>query len=223
MENKRVNLLITLSIISGTVLLISNLAATKLFNFCGVSMDAGILIFPLSYIVGDLIVEFYGKDTARVVIWGGFAMNLVGMLVLLLAVHLPAYENWTNQEAFATIFGFMPRVVIGSLIAYVVSSLVNNFVFECIRHATHHRHFAARALGSSVIAKFFDIIIFEVIAFAGILSFKEFLVQVLVAYGAGMLLETILTPVTSFIVKLIDRAFNTIECEMIDEGGRHCH
>ena len=198
---EKIRILITLAVFSAGILLISNLAATKLWDFCGIAVDGGVLIFPLSYIIGDLIIELYDKKVANYIIYIGFGLNLLAVLVFWAVGVLPEYASWNGQEAYQTILGFAPRVIFGSLIAYLTSGLMNNLVFERIRARTGDAKMWVRFLGSSAVAHLFDSLIFETVAFLGVLSFEEFLVQAGFAYLAGIILEIILTPISYWVVK----------------------
>lgn len=194
-----------LTALSASVLVISNIVAVKLWNFCGIAVDGGIAIFPLSYIIGDVVMELYGKKIGDHVVFVGFAINIMAVLVFLLVGALPEYPGWGGQESYNAILGFTPRIVIGSLAGYVTSGLVNNFVFAKIKKRTGEKYLFLRSLGSSMIAKVFDILLFDTIAFLGVLSFSEFCSQVAFAYGAGIVLEILLTPLTYLVVKALKK------------------
>ena len=169
--NIRQTTLIYLTAISAGILLISNLAATKLWNMFGIAVDGGILCFPISYILGDIIIEFYGKKVAKSVIFSSLLLNILAALVF-----------------------------IGSLTAYFFSQFSNNFIFEKIKKKTGSKLFLVRALGSSIVAHFLDSLVFETIAFLGVLPFNDFLNQALFAYLLGLGLELILSPIELLIV-----------------------
>lgn len=203
----RIKNLIAISILSGGVLLISNLAATKIWSFCGIPFDGGLLLFPLSYVLGDLAIELFGRKVARSIIWSSFVLNMIAAIILIVVGMLPPYSEWNNQSAYEAILGFAPRVVVGSLIAYVVSSLVNNMIFQKIKDSTlverRDKSFFSRAVGSSAIAKLIDIIVFETIAFLYVLPLKDFLIQMAFAYLAGMILEIALFPITNLLAHVL--------------------
>ena len=129
----------------------------------------------------------------------------MAVLVFLLVGALPEYPGWGGQESYNAILGFTPRIVIGSLAGYVTSGLVNNFVFAKIKKRTGEKYLFLRSLGSSMIAQVFDILLFDTIAFLGVLSFSEFCSQVAFAYGAGIVLEILLTPLTYLVVKALKK------------------
>lgn len=201
MRNFKDKLLIYFVAISAGTLLISNLSAVKLWSLAGIAVDGGILVFPLTYIIGDLIVEFYGEKTARHVIFSSFLVNIIAVLIFYLAICLPPYPNWNMQEAFASVLGFTPRIIIGSLIAYLCANFLNNHLFTKLKNGNNifSKSFIARALGSSAFAHIIDSFIFETIAFFGVLSFNEFLLQAVFAYLLGIGLEIILSPVEMLI------------------------
>lgn len=200
-DMKKVKIMLFLTALSASVLVVSNIVAVKLWDFFGIAVDGGIAIFPLTYIIGDLVVELYGKKWANYTVFIGFAINILAVLVFLLVGALPEYPGWGGQEAYNAILGFTPRIVIGSLTGYVVAGLVNNFTFEKIKKHTGEKFLFLRSLGSSAVAKVFDILLFDTIAFFGVLSFPEFCSQVAFAYGAGLALEVLLTPLTYLAVK----------------------
>lgn len=203
MINFKQKLLIYFATISVGTLLISNLAAVKLWDLFGIAVDGGIVLFPLTYIIGDLIVEFYGKKIAKHIIMAGFFVNVMAIIVFYIVIALPAYDGWNMQEAYASVLGFAPRIILGSLIAYVCSNLFNNYLFTKLKdgNGIFASSFIARALGSSAFAHIVDCFIFEIIAFIGVLSFQEFLTQAIFAYVLGLGLELILSPMEAIIAK----------------------
>lgn len=129
MKRNQVKLLIIFTALSAGTLLISNLSAVKLWDLAGIAVDGGLILFPLSYILGDLIVEFYGKEISRTVILSGFAINLIAALVFWIVIALPPYDGWNLQEAYAAVLGYSPRIILGSLAGYLTSNLLNNHLF----------------------------------------------------------------------------------------------
>ena len=168
-------------------------------------MDGGIIVFPLTYVLGDLIMELYGKKIANYIIYVSLGINLLAVIIFLLVGLLPEYSGWGNQAAYNTILGFTPRLVAASLISYVTSRLLNNYVFEKIKKRTGEKKLWMRFIGSSLVARFADSLIFETVAFIGVLSFNEFLLQAGFAYVAGALLEVALIPVSYFVVKKLKK------------------
>lgn len=199
--NIRQTTLIYLTAISAGILLISNLAATKLWNMFGIAVDGGILCFPISYILGDIIIEFYGKKVAKSVIFSSLLLNTLAALVFWAVCVLPPFAGTEEmQNSIVNVLGFAPRIIIGSLTAYLFSQFSNNFIFEKIKKKTGSKLFLVRALGSSIVAHFLDSLVFETIAFLGVLPFNDFLNQALFAYLLGLGLELILSPIELLIV-----------------------
>ena len=199
--NVKQTTLIYLTAISAGILLISNLAATKLWNMFGIAVDGGILCFPISYILGDIIIEFYGKKVAKSVIFSSLLLNILAALVFWAVCVLPPFAGTEEmQNSIVNVLGFAPRIIIGSLTAYLFSQFSNNFIFEKIKKKTGSKLFLVRALGSSVVAHFLDSLVFETIAFLGVLPFNDFLNQALFAYLLGLGLELILSPIELLIV-----------------------
>lgn len=194
--------------LSVATLLISNLASTKLFDFFGTGlvMDGGAVIFPISYVLGDVIVELYGKARARRIIVMTVVMNLLAALVFLVVQAMPPGEGWENQAAFETILGFAPRIVLASFAAYLLGQFLNAHVFEAIRHTSYGgRNLWWRALGSSLAGNLIDSLVFTVIAFIGVISARQLTALVLLAFVVKMLGETLLLPVTYAVVKWLRR------------------
>lgn len=213
MTNEKQRICIYFAIISASTLLISNVAAIKLWNFFGIAVDGGIILFPLTYIIGDLIIEFYGKKIAKNIIIAGFLMNVIAVLLFYIVIALPAYQDWTLQNAFASVLGFAPRIIIASLIAYVCSNIFNNYIFTKLkkRKGIFSKSFIARALGSSAFAHIIDSGIFETIAFLGVLPFNAFLAQAGLAYILGISLEIILSPFEITIAKKLRKKLTTYQ------------
>ena len=203
----RNKVLIFFSVMSGGILLISNIAAVKIWDFFGVPVDGGIILFPLSYILADLTVEFFGSKKANCIILSSSILNIVAILVFFIVGRLPGYDGWNLQESYDAILGFASRIVCGSLTAYLISSIVNNIVFEKIRKATiieeRNKKFWYRAIGSSAVAHIIDSLIFELVAFYGVLPVKDFIMQAVFAYAAGMIFEIVLSPITVIVANKI--------------------
>jgi len=194
-----------LTALTATVLIVSNLSSTKMFDFFGTGLvwDGGAILFPISYILGDVITEFYGFKGAKKVIWIAFAMNIIAVLALYIVQLLPPGPGWGNQAAYEAIIGFMPRIVIASLTAFVTGQILNSYVFVKIKEITGTKHLWQRALGSSLVGNLVDTVIFTTIAFVGTISTFQFGGLLLIAYVSKMVGETALLPVTYGTVRLI--------------------
>ena len=152
------------------VLLISNVASTKIVMFGPFTFDGGTLLFPLSYIFGDILTEVYGYKKAKRVIWIGFAGSFLAALVFIIVGKLPAAADWPYQEAYNNILGLTPRIVLASLIAYLSGAFSNSYILAKLKIKTKGRFLWLRAIASTLLGQGLDTALFVVIAFAGILS-----------------------------------------------------
>ena len=178
------------------LLLISNIGATKLIHFGPIITDGGAFLFPLVYIVGDVLTEVYGFKAARKVIFMGFAMAVLAAITFYLVQISPAADGWENQSAFESILGFVPRIVLASVCGFLIGQLLNSWSLALIKGYTKEQKLWVRLIGSTVIGELADTIVFCTIAFYGIITGKDFLNYVLVGYVYKTLLEVILLPVT---------------------------
>jgi len=190
------------------VLLVSNLASTKmidLFN-TGFVIDGGAVVFPVGYVLNDVIVELYGFSRARKIVVATVAMNLLAALTFLLVTQLPPGTGWAYQDAFQQILGFAPRIVFGSFVAYLVGQILNAYVFDRLRQTgTGSRYLWWRALGSSLVGDLTDTIIFSVIAFAGTITGTQLVALIVIAYLMKIVGQTVLLPVTYLVLGRIRR------------------
>jgi uncharacterized integral membrane protein (TIGR00697 family) len=193
--------------LSVTVLIVSNIASTKLFDFFGTGLvwDGGAILFPLAYVLNSAITEVYGFKVARKIVVVTFAMNLLAVLALLIVQILPPGVGWENQAAYEAIIGFMPRLVAGSLVAYVIGQVIAAFVFAKIKVATKGKRLWLRALGSGFVGDFIDTVIFVTVAFAGVISSVQFIGLIGIAYTTKIIGEAVLLPVTYRLVKFMKK------------------
>jgi len=187
------------------VLLISNVASTKIVDFGWFTFDGGTLIFPVSYIFGDILTEVYGYRRSRKVIWLGFISAAVMSIVFGVVGVLPAAREWPNQEAYEKILGMTPRIVIASLIAYWAGEFSNSYVLAKMKLFTRGRWLWTRTIGSTLIGEGVDTALFATIAFGGLLS-SSLLTGVIVSnyiFKCGV--EAVFTPITYIIVGWLKR------------------
>lgn len=196
MNRKQYQYLGAISVFFVAVLLISNVAAAKIVQIGWLSFDGGTLLFPLSYIFGDILTEVYGYKRSRSVIWLGFFSAAVMSLIFLVVGLLPASPEWGGQDAYDTILGFVPRIVGASLIAYLAGEFCNSFVLAKMKIATKGRWLWTRTIGSTLVGELVDSAIFVIVAFAGIFS-SELLVTMFISnYLFKTAVEILFTPVT---------------------------
>ncbi len=188
------------------VLLISNAASTKIVDLGIFVFDGGTLLFPLSYIFGDILTEVYGYRKARQVIWTGFFSAALMSAVFAVVGFLPAAKGWENQAAYDAILGMVPRIVIASLIAYFAGEFSNSFVLAKMKIITKGKMLWARTIGSTVVGEGVDTMLFATIAFYGTLPAEIFIALVASNYVFKVGVEVIFTPLTYKIVNFLKKA-----------------
>jgi uncharacterized integral membrane protein (TIGR00697 family) len=178
------------------VLLISNVASSKIVELGPFTFDGGTLLFPISYIFGDILTEVYGYRRSRRVIWAGFGSAALMAGVLALVGALPPAEGWPYQEAYEAILGITPRIVLGSLIAYFAGEFSNSYTLARMKVLTQGRWLWTRTIGSTLVGEGVDTVLFVTIAFAGTLPWSLFWSIVISNYVFKVGLEVVMTPVT---------------------------
>jgi queuosine precursor transporter len=181
-----------------TCLITANIIAVKIISVGPFFFPAAIVIFPLSYIFGDILTEVYGYRLARRIIWLGFGCNLIFVLFAWIGQILPSAPFWQDQAAYKSIIGFTPRLFIASLAGYLVGEFANSFVLARMKILTKGRWLWTRTIGSTVIGQAFDTSLFIVIAFIGTSSFVP--IMILYHWGGKVLIEAAATPATYAIV-----------------------
>jgi len=186
-------------------LIVSNIVAVKLIMPLGLVLPAAIVVFPLSYILGDVLTEVYGYRSARRVIWIGFAGNLVAVLGIVAAGALTPAPFWHGQAAFESILGQTPRILGASFAAYLVGEFANAFVLAKMKIATGGRFLWARTIGSTLVGQALDSAIFITLAFGGIMPGAALIEAVIVQWLAKSAYEALATPVTYAVVGFLKR------------------
>ncbi len=189
-----------------TCLIVANIMAVKLIGVFGLVFDAGTLIFPISYIFGDVLTEVYGFRRARQVIWLGFLCNLLAVGAISLGLVLPAASFWEGQAAYERILGYAPRLLAASFVAYLIGELANSFVLARMKVATEGRWLWSRTIGSTVVGQGFDSLIFVLIAFYGTIPTSALLSVILTQWVLKSAYEALATPFTYLVVGRLKRA-----------------
>jgi queuosine precursor transporter len=187
------------------VLLISNIASTKILLFWKFTFDGGTILFPLSYIFGDILTEVYGYQRTRKVIWTGFLAALLMSLVLWVVQVLPPAPDWPNQQAYETLIGFVPRIVLASLTAYFAGEFINSFILSRLKVRMKGKYLWIRTIGSTLVGEGIDTTIFCMIAFYGVLPGPLLVTVILSNYIFKCLIEILFTPVTYGIVRFLKK------------------
>ena len=194
-----------LSILFNVCLIAANLLETKVIQVGSLTVTAGLLVFPISYIINDCIAEVWGFKKARLIIWSGFAMNFFVVALGLIAVAIPAAPFWEGEEHFNFVFGMAPRIVAASLMAFLVGSFLNAYVMSKMKVASQGRNFSARAIWSTVVGETADSLIFFPVAFGGVIAWKELLIMMGIQIVLKSMYEVIILPVTIRVVKAIKK------------------
>ena len=188
------------------VVLISNVASTKFVKLGPFSFDGGTILFPISYIFGDILTEVYGYRRSRRVIWTGFFCAALMAGVFALVGALPAAEGWENQAAYQAILGSTPRIVLGSLVAYFAGEFSNSFVLAKMKIWTQGRWLWKRTIGSTLIGEGVDSVLFVLVAFAGTIPWPLLWATLASNYVFKCGLEALMTPLTYRITGLLKRS-----------------
>lgn len=199
-------------------LLISNLIAGRLIEIASVVLPAAVLIFPVTYILGDVCTEVYGYRRARLVIWTGFAANCLMVGFALLAIALPAPAFFADRAAYATVLGLAPRVVLASLAAFWCGEFLNAFVLSVLKRATRGRHLWSRTIGSTLVGQAADTGIFITVAFAGLVPWPALVGMMWAQYLFKVAYEALCTPLTYAVVHHFKRAEGL---DVFDDGIRY--
>ena len=194
-----------LGILFNVCLIAANLLETKVIQIGSLTVTAGLLVFPISYIINDCIAEVWGFKKARLIIWSGFAMNFFVVALGLIAVAIPAAPFWEGEEHFNFVFGMAPRIVAASLMAFLVGSFLNAYVMSKMKVASQGRNFSARAIWSTVVGETADSLIFFPVAFGGVIAWKELLIMMGIQIVLKSMYEVIILPVTIRVVKVIKK------------------
>ena len=194
-----------LGILFNVCLIAANLLETKVIPIGSLTVTAGLLVFPISYIINDCIAEVWGFKKARLIIWSGFAMNFFVVALGLIAVAIPAAPFWEGEEHFDFVFGMAPRIVAASLMAFLVGSFLNAYVMSKMKVASRGRHFSARAILSTLAGETADSLIFFPVAFGGIIAWRELLIMMCIQIILKSMYEVIILPVTIRVVKAIKK------------------
>lgn len=188
------------------VLLLSNvIGAAKLSNIGGFTFGAGILFFPISYVIGDVLTEVYGYARARRVIWTGFAALIFMAFMSWAVVAMPPADTWGGQEAYEAVFGQVPRIVLASIIAFWAGEFVNSYVLARMKILTKGKALWSRTIGSTIFGQGVDSALFYPIAFLGVWETRDVLIVMVTNWLLKVLWEAVLTPVTYAAVGFLKR------------------
>ena len=190
-----------------TTLIVSNIVAVKIVDLWGLYVPAGtVTVFPLAYIFGDVLTEVYGYRRARLVIWLGFACNLLAVAAFAATQYLPAAPFWDGQAAYERILGYTPRLLVASFLAYLVGEFANAAVLSRLKLLTHGRLLWVRTIGSTLVGQGLDSLVFVTVAFVGTLAGPDLVRTMVTAWLVKSAYEALATPLTYLIVNGLKRA-----------------
>lgn len=187
------------------LLLISNIGGTKLIQLGPLITDGGAFLFPLVYVIGDILSEVYGFRAARRVIYTGFGLAALASMTFWVVQLAPPAPGYENQEAFAAVLGFVPRIVAASLAGYLVGQLLNAWVLVKIKERTQERALWLRLVASTVVGESADTVVFCTVAFYGVITGWEFVNYVFTGYVYKCLVEIVFLPVTYRVIAFVKR------------------
>lgn len=207
MEEKNVSkLFMCIGVIYVTCLLLSNLIAGKMWAVTdSVTLPAAVILFPITYIFGDIFTEVYGFKKARMIIWLGFIMSFFAVMIYLVTIALPHPGFWGNQEAYAIVLGTTPRVAVASFAGYLFGEFSNSMVLSKLKVLTKGKNLWIRTILSTVVGEGFDSIIFITISFAGTMDNATLAKMILFQYLFKVAYEVLFTPATYAIVNFIKK------------------
>ena len=187
-------------------LLLSNLIAGKMWAVTeDITLPAAVILFPVTYILGDVFTEVYGFRKARLIIWAGFAASFFAVIIYLITIALPHPGYWEGQEAYATVMGTTPRVAIASFAGYLFGEFSNSMILSRLKVVTGGRKLWLRTIGSTLIGEGVDSVIFIMISFWGTMENSVVLKMILFQYLFKVCYEILFTPVTYAVVKFIKK------------------
>ena len=194
-----------LGILFCVCLVAANLLETKVVRIWKITATAGLVVFPISYIINDCIAEVWGFRKARLIIWMGFAMNFMVVALGQLAIMMPAAPFWEGEEGFNFVFGMAPRIAVASLTAFLVGSFLNAYVMSKMKLASGGKNFSLRAITSTLVGESADSLIFFPIAFGGLMPVSELIKMMILQALLKTVYEIIILPVTIRVVNYIKK------------------
>jgi len=197
------------------ILLISNVVAVKPIAFGSLAIgdlslplvfDGGVFLFPLAYILGDVLTEVYGLKASRRAILTAFGLAALASLTILAVQVMPPASGWENQAAFEAVLGFVPRIVLASLAGFLAGQLLNAWVMDVMHRRNSGRLLRVRLIASTLVGELADTVLFCTIAFAGIITGIDFVMYIFLGYIVKVLAEVVLLPITTRVIRVVRRA-----------------
>lgn len=202
-QSKYLNLI---TAIFTTCLIISNIAGSKIANFgAGVYLSVVDILFPLTYIINDVLTEVYGYAAARRVLWTGYGCNLLAVVALYICVKIPGAPFYADQAAFATIFNFAPRLLVASFLAFTVGGFSNAFIMAKMKIWQKGKRLWMRTIGSTIVGEGLDSLIFNLVAFLGVFALKDIGIVIFYEWTLKTAYEAMATPLTYMAINFLKK------------------
>jgi len=205
MKNQVSVIFMLAGILFTTCLLLANILAIKIIQIGPFAAPAGVLIFPVAYIINDVIAEVWGYRKTRLIIWTGFAMNLLMVLFFSLSIAVPPATFWTDQQTYAKVLGSAPRIVFASITSYLVGSFLNAFIMSRMKILSKGKNFGYRAVISTLAGESADSLLFISLAFAGTFSFQAIIIMIATQALLKSIYEMLILPFTVLVVRWVKR------------------
>jgi uncharacterized integral membrane protein (TIGR00697 family) len=188
------------------VFLVSNIVGTKVVSIFGMNLPGGVIVFPISYIFGDVLTEVYGYRASRRIIWTALGCGVFMSATLLVVELLPSAPFWPNQEAYSSILGFVPRITAASIVAFFCGEFSNSYVMAKMKVWFDGKKLWARTIGSTIVGEGVDTVVFAAVAFAGVFTLPQIISLVLANYLFKVVYEVLATPITYAVVGFLKQA-----------------
>lgn len=192
-----------MGILFSVCLVLSNILAVKQFDIWGFPSTAGLIIFPVSYIINDCIAEVWGFKKARFIIWVAFAVNFFAILLFQVSIALPPADYWQMQEAYSSVLAQTPRIALASLMAFLCGSFLNAYVMSRMKIMHRGKHFGLRAIASTVVGELADTFIFTTVGFLFVIPLQAVVMIILTETVLKTLFEIVILPLTTKVVRRV--------------------
>ncbi len=192
-----------MGILFSVCLVLSNILAVKQFDIWGFPSTAGLIIFPVSYIINDCIAEVWGFKKARFIIWVAFTVNFFAILLFQVSIALPPADYWQMQEAYSSVLAQTPRIALASLMAFLCGSFLNAYVMSKMKIMHRGKHFGLRAIASTVVGELADTFIFTTVGFLFVIPLQAVVMIILTETVLKTLFEIVILPLTAKVVRRV--------------------
>lgn len=202
-KNYNSNIFLFITVLYVACILISNILASKIISVFGIAMTGGVLVFPITYIIGDVLTEIYGYKKTKKVILYGFLCNLLMVIIFFLAIKLPYPSYWHNQESFVAILENTPRILFASFVGYLIGGFSNSYIMDYIKNNSKIKFLWFRTILSTIVGETLDTGLFLMIGFFGTMGNNVLFTMIICQTIAKVLYEIAFTPITYFVVKKV--------------------